>query len=125
MKNWESTETRLRSWHLRQPSARIEQALFGAPAPSGEPARRHVHWQGGWAAGLATCAIVVLTVLNLAHLNGISASPGLIISNTTYAASFAAVQHNCVSAPIFGWTNDGELHSSNRSFDLYNTNLLH
>src|ERR1051325_10495297 len=116
MNELNSVEKRLRSWRPRQPSARVEKAIFGVPeAP---PTRQNhggwVHWQNGWAAGVATLAILLVTAVNLASLHGVPGasrvSIGAALSNASYAASFAAVQHNCLSAPIFGWTNDGELH---------------
>ena len=128
MNDSNSLENQLRSWRLREPSAAVEEKLFGSPQrPERLPAIRP-HWQSGWAAALASCAILLLTLLNITHINGITAPTGLIasaaISNASYAASFAAVQHNCLSAPIFGWTNDGELDFSNHSLDLLITNDL-
>lgn len=77
---------------------------------------------------MATLAILVITVMNLIHLHGVTPQGNIRItaalSNASYAASFAEVQHNCVSAPIFGWTNDSELPSSIRSLELLTTNLL-
>ena len=128
MKSSNSTEEQLRSWRLRQPSKRIEQALFGKPEPRPAKTTELIHWQRGWAAGMATVAIVLFTALNLVQMEVRPSSTTLIasaaISNASYAASFAEVQHNCLSAPIFGWTNDEELHSSMPSLDLLNTNSL-
>jgi hypothetical protein len=77
---------------------------------------------------MATVAIVLFTALNLVQMEVRPSRTTLIasaaISNASYAASFAEVQHNCLSAPIFGWTNDEELHSSMPSLDLLNTNSL-
>jgi len=77
---------------------------------------------------MATFAILLVTAVNLVHLHGVASggawNMAAAISNASYAASFAEVQHNCLSAPIFGWTNDRELHSSMPSFDLLKTNLL-
>lgn len=88
----------------------------------------HLSWQSGWAAGLATCVVVAFTLLNLTESSGISRLPGLnvaaVVSNSTYASSFVELEHNCVSAPIFGWTTSGELPSSIRSLELLNTNHL-
>src|SRR5258708_2910604 len=134
MNDWNSLEDQLRSWQPRRASARVEQTLF---APISAPKHRtsllrnihfHLSWQSGWAAGLATCLVLAFTLLNLTHSSGITRLPGLnasaVLSNSSYASSFVELEHNCVSAPIFGWTNDGELHSSIRSFDLLNTNHL-
>jgi hypothetical protein len=93
------------------------------------PARRfHVSWQSGWAAGLGTCMVLAFTLLNLSQSSGLTRAQSLIVpavvSNASYAASFAAVEHNCLSAPIFGWTNDGEGLSTLRSLDSFNTNRL-
>lgn len=131
MKDWNSTETKLHSWQLRQPSARLEEELFGSH-PQIAPARRRspslLAWQNGWAAGLAGCAMLAFTLLNMVQTSSISGDdvliPSAAISNASYAASFASVQHNCLSAPILGWTNDGELPSSNRSLHLFTTNHL-
>jgi hypothetical protein len=133
MKNWNSMEYRLRSWQPRRPSPRVEQNIF-APAHSSRRAswlhRVHFHlsWQSGWAAGIATCLVLAFTLLNFSHSTGVVWLPKLntsaVLSNSSYASSFVELEHNCVSAPIFGWTNDRELHSSVGSFDLLKTNHL-
>jgi len=85
-------------------------------------------WQRGWTAGVATFAMLIFTGLNLIHMQAVAPRSTLIasaaISNASYAASFAEVQHNCLSAPIFVWTKHQELHSSMPSLDLLNTNFL-
>jgi hypothetical protein len=128
MNDSNSLENQLRSWRLRQPSDAVKKNIFGSPERPERPVAIRPHWQSGWAAALASCAILLLTIVNVTHINGIAAPSGLIasaaISNASYAASFAAVQHNCLSAPIFGWTNDGELDFSNHSLDLLITNDL-
>jgi hypothetical protein len=127
MKELNSVETELQSWKLREPSARLERALFDVAA---QPPRRRstFSWQSGSAAAIAAFAILMLTVVNVVQTTSVSHPSTLIasatISNASYAASFASVQHNCLSAPIFGWTNDGELPSSNRSLDSFRTNHL-
>ncbi len=134
MSNWNSLEDQLRSWQPRRPSARVEQSIF-APVTAAPKAKSfaqtvhfHLSWQSGWAAGLAMCLVLAFTLLNLTQTTGITRLPGLnasaVLSNSSYASSFVELEHNCVSAPIFGWTNDGEVHSSIRSFDLLNTNHL-
>jgi hypothetical protein len=130
MNDWNSLETQLRSWQPRPPSAAVEEKLFSRPK-SERPRRGitlHVNWQSGWAAGLATCLILAFTLLNLTQSVGISTFPGVnaaaVVSNTSYASSFVQLEHNCVSAPIFGWTSASGLPSSIRSFDLLNTNHL-
>lgn len=121
-------EEQMRSWRPRPPSKQVEHALFGKPERPRYVPVMAMPWQRGWAAGMATFAILVFTALNLVQTQGGPGRSTLIasaaISNASYAASFAEVQHNCLSAPIFGWTNDDELHSSMPSLDLLNTNLL-
>ena len=135
MSNWNSLEEQLRSWQPRHPSARVEQNIFASAAAAPKANKSlaqsihfHLSWQSGWAAGLATCMVLTFTLLNLTHSTGLTSLPRLnasaVLSNSSYASSFVELEHNCVSAPIFGWTNDRELHSSIRSFDLLNTNHL-
>jgi hypothetical protein len=124
MKKSNLIESRLRSWQPRRPARRIEARLFGAPG--GAPARRPWHWHHGWTGALTAAAFMFLAAWNAAHMGGIVWEPtvmaGMAVSNRSYAASLAAVQHNCFTAPIFGWTTDGEIPTSSGSFDLLNTN---
>lgn len=74
------------------------------------------------------CLVLAFTMFNLTHSSAIGRGPAwhvsAVLSNSSYASSFVDLEHNCVSAPIFGWTSNGELPSSIRSFDLLNTNHL-
>jgi hypothetical protein len=91
----------------------------------------HLSWQSGWAAGFGTCVVLAFTLLNLTYSNALPGHSSVImpavVSNASYAASFAAVEHNCisaVSAPIFGWTKAAALPLTPRSLESFNTNDL-
>lgn len=136
MNNWNSIEEQLASWQPRRPSRRVEQALFGqAETPSQRHAAPrsalHLSWQSGWAAGLGTCLVLAFTLLNLTHSNALSGHSSVIVpalvSNASYAASFAALEHNCVSAvsaPVFDSTKAAPVPLTPRSLDSFNTNDL-
>jgi hypothetical protein len=129
MNNRNSWEEQLRSWVPRQPSARIEERLFGRPeARAAARPHIHFHWQGAWAAFAVASVVVLGTIANVSHLaasyNGGAAFSAL--SDQSYMASLSGVSapHNTWSAPILGWTNSGKLPSTKRSFDVFNTNYL-
>lgn len=129
MKNLESVESQLRSWAPRQPSPKLKEHLFGAPtALSHREHHRlalHLNWQSAWGIAAATCILFVMTGLNLSRIAGLHApAVPLSLASLSNVTSLAAAQHNCWSAPIFGWTNARQLHSPKRSFDLLNTNYL-
>ena len=72
--------------------------------------------------------VLLITVLNFTHAARLNQTDAFIVpavvSNASYAASFASVEHNCVSAPIFGWTKPGGAISTLRSLESFNTNHL-
>jgi hypothetical protein len=125
----------MRSWTPRRPSPAIEQRLFGP-----ETSRRRVEanrrtmvlpWWQTLGASAVACLALALSLLNMAHLSVARGSAGaslLSLSNRSCAVSLAMASApiNTWHAPILGWTNDGALGSTHRSFDLLNTNrLLH
>ena len=121
-------ENLLRSWAPRQPSARLEQELFGtaaAPDPKRVVWPFQIRWQGAWGAALAMCVVALFTVANVSHLSRLSTNEvPLTLASLSNVTSLAMGQHNTWSAPIFSWTNDGELRSTIRPFDLLTTNRL-
>ncbi len=75
-------------------------------------------------ASLAGCAVVLLTVLNFSHLAATQylSTPFAPLSNHMSSLALASAPVNTWTAPILGWTNDGVVGSTHRSFDLLNTN---
>ena len=128
MKNPESWETQLRSWVPRQPSLRIKAHLFarGGKTPACRVAQGWLDWHNAWPAAFAASLIALLTIVNVTRLAGFGVSSGPVTFTVAALSNMTSVelQHNCVSAPIFGWTSDRQLHSPRRSFDLLNTNHL-
>jgi hypothetical protein len=120
----------MRSWMPRPPSPAIEKRLFTArPETPRQPL--HLPWWQTLGASAVACGALLLTLLNMAHLSVARGSAGatlLSLSNRSCAVSLAMASSpvNTWHAPILGWTNDGALGSTHRSFDLLNTNrLLH
>ena len=123
----------MRSWTPRRPSPAIEQGLFGlATAGPGRESRRRtmvLPWWQTLGASAVACVTLALTLLNVAHFSVARGSAGaslLSLSNRSCAVSLAMASApiNTWHAPILGWTNDGALGSTHRSFDLLNTNRL-
>lgn len=123
----------MRSWTPRPPSPAIEDRIFGH-ARHGRNAggsKRPVHlpwWQTVGASAVA-CLALVVALLNMAQFSVARGSAGatlLSLSNRSCAVSLAMASApiNTWHAPILGWTNDGALGSTHRSFDLLNTNRL-
>ena len=124
----------MQSWALRQPSRGIEARLFGVEGGvSSIEARKpalHLPWWQTLGASAVACAALLITLLNVAQFStGGPAGAGILsLSNRSCAVSLAMASApvNRLSAPILGWTNDGALGTTHRSFDLLNTNrLLH
>jgi hypothetical protein len=123
----------MRSWTPRRPSPAIEERLFSAarqPAPAPRAPLHLPWWQTASASALA-CLAIIAALLNVAQFSVGRGSAGaslLSLSNRSCAVSLAMASApiNTWHAPILGWTNDGALGSTHRSFDLLNTNrLLH
>jgi hypothetical protein len=125
----------MQSWALRQPSRQIEQRIFGVESRGarvdGQKRSRHLPWWQTLGASAVAFSALVLTLLNVAQFTVAKGSAGatiLSLSNRSCAISLAMASApiNTWHAPILGWTNDGALGSTHRSFDLLNTNrLLH
>ena len=113
-------ETQLRSWNLRQPSAKIERKLFSR--------RRRVEAQRpavafGWFAPVTAALLLACIVFNqhggpaTAHATN-GPLVAMILSNQSSAAylpgSFQSGQ-NIISANTFEWTNGSRSSSSIRS----------
>ena len=133
MKNQDSLENLLHSWAPRRPSARIEQELFGTRCVLGAmrtspPYPRwpfHIRWQGAWGAAFATCVVVLFTAVNVSQMGRFSSAEApWTMAALSNATTLTMAQHNTWTAPIFGWTNDRQLRSTIRSFDLLTTNRL-
>ena len=132
MKTPNSLEDLMQSWTPRRPSPEIAQKLFGRPTARAESRSRrhgiHLPWYQTLGASLAACVVAVLTIANFSHMaaNTESLNSPFSLSNNSCAASLAmaSAPHNNLSAQILGWTNEGSSGSSNRSFDLLNTNSL-
>ena len=135
MKTPNSLEELMQSWTPRRPSPHIAEKLFGAeeqPVRAESRARRHgirLPWYQTLGASLAACVVLVLTVANFSHMaasSSVAEGSGFSLSNNNCAATFAmaSAPHNNLNAQILGWTNEGSSGSSNRSFDLLNTNSL-
>ena len=121
----------MRSWTPRRPSTQIERRLFAVESrgPRVE-GRRHLAlpWYQTLGASLVGCAVVLFTVLNFTHLSAVQhfSTPFSPLSNHISSMAMASAPVNTWTAPILGWTNDGAVGSTHRSFDLLNTNrLLH
>jgi hypothetical protein len=125
----------MRSWTPRAPSPAIEAKLFGVePRVLSAGAHRrpmHLPWWQTIGASAVACLALVVSLLNMAQFSVARGSAGasiLSLSNRSCAVSLAMASApvNTWHAPILGWTNDGALGSTHRSFDLLNTNrLLH
>ena len=126
MNNPESLETQLRSWAPRQPSSRIKERLFGTTeqADVRRVTQDWLNWHNAWPAAFAASLIALLTIVNMTRLAGLNVSGAQFTFASLSNVTSLELQHNCVSAPIFGWTNDRELHFPKRSFDVLNTNHL-
>jgi hypothetical protein len=134
MKTPNSLEDLMRSWTPRQPSPRIEEALFGADSRTAKAQGRkrsahHLPWWQTLGASAVAFAVAIMTLLNVAELSvtgAASRSTLLSLSNHSCAASFALASApiNTWRAPILGWTNEGASGSIPRSFDLLGTNRI-
>ena len=134
MKTPNSLEDLMRSWTPRKPSRRIEEELFGTaserPVVQARRYSTRLPWWQTLGASAVAFSVVILTLLNVAHLtanHGGVGSLGLSLSNHSFAASFAMANApiNTLSAPILGWTNDGASGSNTRSFEMSTNRLLH
>ena len=105
------TETQLRSWLPRRPSAGLKHRIFSSP----QPARSATAWFVGSLAPVAACAFLSLVILNSG--NGFPAgsrSRGAIIamglsnqSYTPFLSGGSQNRQNQVSSVFFDSTNGG------------------
>lgn len=120
----------MRSWTPRRPARQIEQNLFVNRAAKIERQGRALvlPWYQTLGASLVGCAVVLFTVLNFTHLAATQhiSTPFSALSNHMPTMAMATAPINTWTAPILGWTNEGAVGTTHRSFELLNTNrLLH
>ena len=136
MKETKSLENLLASWTPRRPSAKLNSDLFGRleSARSAEPALASLGLlvRNGLVAMAVFAMMAVLVVGGMSPLAGVQARGmdpmlGAISASNQNLASYLPGDHsrlNVSSAPILGWTNEGQSNSSNGSFRLSLTNGL-
>jgi hypothetical protein len=126
MNEMREIETTIRSWNLRQPSACVSDAIFGAEACAEPPRARESHaplafrWLVPATAGL----LLLCVMANPRGTQGLSGSTNgepmmaMILSNQSsipyLPGSFKADENN-VPADTFEWTNVSGSNSSIRS----------
>jgi hypothetical protein len=131
MKTPDSMEEIMRSWTPRAPSRQIEQQLFRTERREAkvEGRRRTVSlpWYQTLGASLVGSTVVLLTILNFTHLAAVQqiSTPFSPMSNHLSSLAMAgSAPVNMWTAPILGWTNEGSVGTTHRSFELLNTNRL-
>jgi hypothetical protein len=113
MKELKVTETQLRSWCPRRPSAGLKQKIFSAEAvvPTAT-------WLWGGLAPTMACALLTLMAFNHGG-DGLGQKPmmAMVLSNqtlATYAVDGTQIAQNHVAAVTFDWTNRSAFKSSIR-----------
>lgn len=126
-------EDLMRNWTPREPSAGIEEELFGAANRPARAARRGhtvMPWWKTLGASAVAFSVAIFTLLNVMQFTlpgGAGHGAPVSFSNYHSAASLAMASApiNTLTAPILRWTNEGASGFMPRSFEVLNTNQTH
>ena len=114
-------EEQLRSWRLRQPSARLKDRIFHTPASS-HTLKLDIVWTIRWLAPAAACLMLAVGTFSYrGHLSGalteesFAPTGSLEVVMQRLSGDYQS-PHNSFATVTFGWTNRNGSTSSNSSF---------